>query len=288
MILPVVDLLVSHCPYLESLTIMIFRKSDPWSDVNVDNLFLLGKWPRLRMLQLMNISFSLSHTMRVAVGSFFSNNLAIRHLLCLIITDDGDIPNIILPPNCLPHLTYLYADRRTIRAILSCPCSPPRALEQIQALTLNRTFWEQPDSSFQGVNKDALLEVRVFSIQTPDDLRLLGVLFPCIEYLNLEGAIGDEDTETNSGVLMAEWAQRLRSFQNLRTLYGMPLFSPDMVQENPAIIVLLADIFPRLKFLYGTINDSGTEIIRGANGPTWRIAPKPWAAFLDPYTIEEQ
>ncbi|KAF8512061.1 hypothetical protein JB92DRAFT_3117499 [Gautieria morchelliformis] len=277
MILPVVDLL--------SFKITMFRLHHPWSYPNVDNLFLLGKWPRLRILQLQNIALSPTHAMRVAVGSFFSNNLAIRHLLCFIITDDGDIPKIIFPPNCLPHLTYLDAEGQTVQAILSCPCSPPRALEQIQGLTLDRTFWEQPDSSFQGVNKDALFAVKIFSIQTPDDLQLLGMLFPCIEYLDLDMAYYFDDAGFRR-LSMAECAIKLRSFQNLRALYGIPFESDDLEEENQARIALLADIFPRLKFLLGPID--ATEIIRGANGPTWRTAANTWVAFVSPYMIEDQ
>ncbi|KAF8515629.1 hypothetical protein JB92DRAFT_2913793 [Gautieria morchelliformis] len=286
MILPVVDLLVSHCPHLESLKIMIFRKGHPWPYPNVDNLFRLGKWPRLRILQLANITFSPTPAMRVALGSFFSNNLAIRHLTCLVYTDDDDITDIIFPPNCLPHLTFLYAVNQMIKAILSCPCSPPRAVEKLRGLTLDRAMCEQSDSSFQGVNKDALLAVQIRSIQTPDDLQLLGMLFPCIEYLDLDTAYYSDDPGFRRlSMSMAECAIRLPSFQNLRALYGIPFESDDPEEENQARIVFFADIFPRLVFLDGPFE--AVEIIRGADGLTWRTTYNPWVAFVSPYMIDE-
>ncbi|KAF8521703.1 hypothetical protein JB92DRAFT_2890357 [Gautieria morchelliformis] len=264
MILPVVDLLVSHCPHLENLTIMIeFHGRPPSSYPNVDNLFLLGKWPRLRILQLENFTLSLTPAMRVAVGSFFSNNLAIRHLVWFLYTGDYKIPDIIFPPNCLPHLTFLYAEGQMIKEILSCPCSPPRPLEKLQGLTLDRTFWEQPDLSFQGVNKDALLALKINDIQRPDDLQLLGMLFPCIEYLDLETSSYFDDAGSVRCLSMADYANKLRPFQNLRALYGTPFSSDDLEEEIQAKIVLLADIFPRLVFLDGRID--AKEIIRGAD-----------------------
>ncbi|KAF8512054.1 hypothetical protein JB92DRAFT_2812877 [Gautieria morchelliformis] len=286
MILPVVDLLVSHCPHLENLTIRIeLYDHPPSSHPNVNNLFLLGKWPRLHTLQLESITISPTHTMHVAVGSFFSNNLAIRHLLWFLYTGDHEIPDIIFPPNCLPHLTFLYAEDQMIRAILSCPCSPPRPLEKLQGLTLDRAIWEHPDSSFQGVNKDALLAVKISDIQRPDDLQLLGMIFPCIEYLELE-AVFYYDTGYARCLSMADCAIKLRSFQNLRALYGTAFLSNDL-EENQARIVLLADIFPRLVFLDGP--NHAMEIIRGADGLTWRAATNPWVVFdnPDPYMFEE-
>ncbi|KAF8521702.1 hypothetical protein JB92DRAFT_2890355 [Gautieria morchelliformis] len=287
-LLPVVDLLVSHCPHLENLTIMVKIYDDyQTSDLNMDNLFLLGKWPRLRILQLENITLSPTPVMGVAVGSFFSNNLAIRHLLCIVCRNDHEIPDIIFPPNCLPHLTFLYAEDPMIRAILSSPCSTPRPLEKLHGLTLDRAIWEQPDSSFQGVNKDALLAVNIRTIQRPDDLQLLGMLFPCIEYLDLEEVLCYDDMGYARCLSMADCANKLRSFQNLRALYGSPLSSDDLEEEIQANIVLLADIFPRLVFVDGPVDS--TEIIRGADGLTWRATTNPWLVFdnPDPYMIEE-
>jgi hypothetical protein len=109
---------------------------------NVDNLFILGKWPRLRLLRLNNIGISPTHSMRVALESFFSTNLAIRRLVCLLHIDNGKIPTVNLPPNCLPHLTFLLADDWMVKAILSCPCSPSRSLERFQGLALDKAFWE--------------------------------------------------------------------------------------------------------------------------------------------------
>ncbi|KAF8512060.1 hypothetical protein JB92DRAFT_341810 [Gautieria morchelliformis] len=184
---------------------MIFRNGHPWSYPNVDNLFLLGMWPRLGILQLKNITLSPTSAMHGAMGSFFSNNLAIRHLLCFLYIDDHEIPDIVFPPNCLPHLAFLYAEDQMIKAILSCPCSPPRALEKIQGLTLGGTFWEHPDSSFQGINKDALLAVKIRSIQRPDYLQLLGMLFPCIECLDLDEGTYFDDTGYTRRLVMVKY-----------------------------------------------------------------------------------
>ncbi|KAF8515668.1 hypothetical protein JB92DRAFT_2914165 [Gautieria morchelliformis] len=270
MILPVVDLLVSHCPHLESLTIMIEFDGYQTSYPNVDNLFLLGKWPRLHILQLESITLSPTPAMRTA----------------FLYTDDDDMPDIISPPNCLPHLTVLYAENPMIKAILSCPCSPPRPLEKIQGLTLDKAIWEHPDYSFQGVNKDALLAVKITGIQRPNDLQLLGMLFPCIEYLDLEANFSPRRTNVTQLSTQADCVIKLRSFQNLRALYGTSFFSNDL-EENQARIVLLADIFPRLVFLDGQID--AMEIIRGADGLTWRATTNPWVVFdnPDPYVLEE-
>ncbi|KAF8515627.1 hypothetical protein JB92DRAFT_2913762 [Gautieria morchelliformis] len=272
-ILPVVDLLVSHCPQLETLKITMFFHRHPWSYPNVDNLFLFGKWPRLRILQLYNITFSPTPAMRVALGSFFSNNLAIRHLLCFVPTDDHENPDIILPPTM-------------IKGILSCPCSPPRPLEKLRGPTLDRGLCAQPDSSFQGINKDALLAVKIRGIRSLDYLQLLGMLFPCIEYLDLENTYYFDDAGSVRRLSMAECAIKLLSFQNLRALYGIPFESDDLEEENQARIVFLAGIFPRLVFLDGPFE--AIEIIRGADGLTWRTTYNPWVAFVSPYTIDEQ
>ncbi|KAF8515625.1 hypothetical protein JB92DRAFT_2913748 [Gautieria morchelliformis] len=247
-IIPVVDLLISHCPHLESLTIMIEFDKIQSSYLNVDNLFLLGKWPRLRILQLKNLTLSPTDAMFIALGSIFSKNLAIRHLLCSFKTDDDIL--IIIPP---PQLG----------------------------------MWEQSDWSFQGVNKDALLAVKISDIDRPDDLQLLGMLFPCIEYLDLDTTYYFDDVGSVRRMLMAECAKKLRSFQNLRALYGIPFESDDLEEENQVRIVLLADIFPRLVFLDGPFE--AMEIIRGADGLTWRTTTNPWAAFdiPDPDMIEE-
>jgi hypothetical protein len=169
---------------------------------------------------------------------------------------------------------------------------------------LDKTLREQPASNFQGVDKNALRAVKIRSIQRVNDLQLLGMLFPCIEYLDLEetdatSGIWDDDTGSTRVLLtvkdffprhtsvtqfstQVEWAQKLRSFRNLRALYGIPfLSSMEQEEENQARIALLADLFPRIVFL----DDPpwrpfhAIEIIRGAYGLTWRTTTKYLEAF---------
>jgi hypothetical protein len=212
--------------------------------------------------------------MSVALESFFSINLAIRHLVCVPHTDNGEIPNVNFPPDCLPHLTSLHAGDRMVKAILSCPCSPPRPLERLQGLALDKAFREQSDSIFQGINKNVLLAVKINSFQTIDDLQLLGMLFPCIEYLDLKetdlrSTIWDDDTGPTRCLFMVkslfprhtnvtqistqtEWAQKLHlAFQNLRGLYGIPISESSNArkEENEARFALLAELFPEIIML---------------------------------------
>ncbi|KAF8485570.1 hypothetical protein JB92DRAFT_3026111 [Gautieria morchelliformis] len=277
----VVDLLVSHCPHLESLTIMI--ESDHISCPNVDNLFLLGKWPKLRILQLKNISLSPTHAMRVALRSFFPNNLTIRHLVCFLYTDDDYNLNIILPPNCLPHLTFLYAGNQMIKAILSCPCSPPRPLEKLRGLTLDRALCQQSDSNFQG-NKDALLAVKISGIQRLDYLQLLGMLFPCIEYLELSTTIYFDDAGYIRRLSMKGFAR----FRILERYTESP--SSQMIWKKKLKPELYCSLIYFLDLYFLTGQSMQMEIIRGADGLTWRTTYSPWLAFHipDPYMIEEQ
>jgi len=228
----------------------------------------------------------------MALGDFLSYHQNLTHLTWHWHAEtvaSGDAPTVFLPSGSLPNLLSLDADDWTVQAILSCPCSPPRKLEELNGLELDGEFWKQDPDQLQGVDRNSLRIVKLSDIHGPVDLQRLAGSFPNVECLDLHNIdlraeFWDEETASTRVLLTAEWAEKLGPFRNLRVLYGISFVwseSEVLEEQNGEVVSAIARLFPRLeRFDDGSCPSGLIEIVRGANGVTWRTVPKPaspWA-----------
>ncbi|KAF8588163.1 hypothetical protein K439DRAFT_1630001 [Ramaria rubella] len=274
---PVIDLLVS-CHDLQDISIVMEEASSLDHHRTVDDLFVRGRWPKLRSFRLLDVQASEEDTLHTALGSFFAFHDAIVHLVFkfFVAIDHIGIPLAgDIQSHSLPMLSFLAADDWMVNLIMACPCSPPRMLETVGGLVLDEDFWNLSDQ-LDGINKLSVHAVQILSIQELEDLRLLAAVFPNVEtldlrYVDMEEELWDPHSATKRVMLHAEWAEILCHFPNLRFLHGFAFLVPDAETEKQEIIKWVADLFPKLE-IFDSYNLGGTiELYRGSDGPTWRI-----------------
>lgn len=100
-------------------------------------MFLFGRWPALRSLNLTNVSCSVE-AFDGASGFLYTHlNLEVLHL------DVGrSVSSITLPPNSLPRLRELKSSKDFANTVMACPSEFPRPLETLKGMRLSGQAWD--------------------------------------------------------------------------------------------------------------------------------------------------
>ncbi|KAF4575492.1 hypothetical protein EYR40_004770 [Pleurotus pulmonarius] len=194
--LTLVQGILHQCPNLETLEIAYTPpKIAMHTAPLVDELMLLGRWPRLTHLYLTDLRCSTPGLS--ALASFLSLHRALQVLHLDIAGPTANaLPSITLPPNTLPLLTEIKSNKRAVlNALLVCPADAPRPLSTVRGLRLhgpeNNTnreeavFLRNLKTHGRGIKR-----VELAAWTDLEDIRRLCTSLPSITWLDLANKAG--------------------------------------------------------------------------------------------------
>ncbi|GJJ15500.1 hypothetical protein Clacol_009778 [Clathrus columnatus] len=265
----------------------------PGSPFSFRRMPLNGRWPNLRILAL-SISYDHSEVPTTEsikdFISFHSNIVSLEWHISLRRSPRLSITS--LPPGCLPHLRALDADKELIQSLIATACIPPRPLKKIINFPTEAELWEQPEISFQGINKPSLRVVSL-AIRSLSQLTSFGDMFPNVECIDVGNSVStglwDEDLRHFRIPLMA--TERLSCLKNLRVILGVQFLHESMEdEENKDRLEWVNQLFPYVEFCAD--RSSGIVLTRRNNSISWKWVDIPlWSKYLgreEDFTIPEE
>ncbi|KAF9490984.1 hypothetical protein BDN71DRAFT_1453680 [Pleurotus eryngii] len=243
--------MLHQCPNLETLEIAYIPPKISMHTVpQLDELMLLGRWPRLTHLYLTDLRCS---TLGLsALASFLSLHRALQVLhLDIAGPTANSLPCISLPPNTLPLLTEIKSNKRALlNALLVCPADAPRPLCTVRGLRLhglgnNGNREEAVFLKNLKIHGRGIRRVELAAWTDLEDIRRLCTSLPSITWLDLANkagvgsslscgngkeGLGGKTSTSSAGAASApvvnaiEWANVLTLLPELTTVHGMRFF----------------------------------------------------------------
>ncbi|PSR74342.1 hypothetical protein PHLCEN_2v9921 [Hermanssonia centrifuga] len=247
-----VSAMLHNCPNLEDLSIGYGqRRGGDFMSPIVDDLFMFGRWPQLRLLSLTQL-WCTPHAGPDITATFLSAhvNLQVLHL-DMSTTLGAAGAQISLPPDSLPHLRELKSSRDFASAVLQCPCSVEggRPLEIIKGVKLSGSGWD--DKFFRSLaqfGSNVVKRIELAGWSDVEDLRRLIECIPKLVWLDIGTRTNNSNsmaycsdviqanTNRNASSLQTsvlEWATLLASLTGLAAFHGVRFFY-EVTSTNPA------------------------------------------------------
>ncbi|TBU28292.1 hypothetical protein BD311DRAFT_722777 [Dichomitus squalens] len=259
-----VSKMLHNCANLEALDISYVPRSSPgYFNPVADDFLLCGRWSSLRSLTLTNLWCTPHAGLDAAASFLFAHvNLEILHLeVSFGAAGNGELATFKFPPNCLPHLRELKANRELSTALLACPCDAPsgRPLETLKGVRLSgstrdRVFLENLRAFGNGTQPVKRLELAGWNDM--EDVRRLAECVPKLVWLDLgkrngsgaAGNAGGSGAGASTGKQAAnitanfvEWADVLAQMPELTTFHGLRFFYECACTDSTSLTLSLSD-----------------------------------------------
>jgi hypothetical protein len=251
---------------------------------------MYSHWTNLTKLVLTDLRFSPGAGLDAA-ATFLSDhpNVEVLHLevTCGV---RGGWGRVILPPNTLPRLREIKANKEVVNTILECPCDAPRPIETIKGVRLSGSSvsdssWDQDQGFFANLRKykAALKRIELSGWNEMEDIRRLVECVPGLTWLDVgkkttNGVplVKDKFAPVNNTV---EWTILLSTLPELTTFHGVRFFyfvadgimarkmdevsasDRSRIRKNDKIASLLAWKCPKLRSLDHWDDTAGRVIV---------------------------
>ena len=168
-----------------------------------DDLLLCGRWPQLRSLTLTNLWCSPQTGLNVTATFLAAHaNLQVLHLdLSAGAGAGAQGASLVLPPDALPRLRELRANREFASAVLHSPCAAPggRPLEAIKGVKLSGAGWDDRFlSGLRGAGA-SMRRVELAGWNEVDDVKRLVACVPKLTWLDVGKRSGGQAVAASSG-----------------------------------------------------------------------------------------
>jgi hypothetical protein len=241
--------ILNHCPsikvYIVSYLTSIILKPSQTLDITynpprhlttarplADDLLLYGRWPQLTSLTLTNVRCTPNIGPSTASTFLFAHlNLEVLHID--INTGAAGSSRLTLPPNSLPHLRELHANKEIATAVLECPCNSPRPLETLKGFRLSGAQGGSrvPDIAFLSNLKRygrSIKRVELNGWNEMEDMRRLLESTPALTWLDVgkkgSGQAMRDKSSTTVATNLVEWATLLSELPDLTAFHGVKFF----------------------------------------------------------------
>ena len=210
-----------------------------------DDLLLYGRWPQLTSLTLTNVRCA-SDTGSNSASTFLFAHLNLEVLHLDINTGATGSSRLTLPPNSLPRLRELHANKEVMNAILECPCNLPRPLETLKGFRLSGTQGSSnvPDAVFLLNLKRyerSIKRVELKGWNELEDIRRLIESTPALTWLDVGKKCSSRDRSITVATNVVEWATVLSELPDLTAFHGVKFFYEVSVQATTTSTLSMTD-----------------------------------------------
>lgn len=224
--------ILNHCPSIKTLDIT-YKPSRNLTSVRplADDLLLYGRWPQLTSLTLTNVRCA-SNTGSDSTSAFLFAHLNLEVLHLDINTGAVGSSRLILPPNSLPRLRELHANKEVTNAVLECSCDSPRPLEILKGFRLSGAYGNSRISDVTFLSnfkryERSIKRVELNGWDEMEDIRRLIESTPALTWLDVGKKTSGQaarDKSTTVATNLVEWATLLSELPDLTAFHGVKFF----------------------------------------------------------------